>query len=112
MLEQLAMAAEQKVRRAFHHFGSGDIRNKAKIRRLDNPQQLLNAMIKERTILETTDMQLWPRSQLVTLARRVKVSSEFLKSPDLAWMVAMVLVRDFDGLWSFTPDRHVKVASA
>jgi hypothetical protein len=96
MLTQLCFASQQKAHKLLLDYTPEEVDAKASIRKISGPDkrhQLEDHITRELYILDVTNMVLWPHDELVVLGKKVGVLDK-AESIQLAWLIAMTLVRD------------------
>ena len=125
MQTQTCFSAQQKAHKLVAAYTKSETAERLKLRHITdgNREALEAAITREIYILDYTDMLLWTRAQLNALARRVVANCEdvcdelsvartkTLTQHELAWMIAMVMVRD-RVRYKFTKARRIMILKA
>lgn len=115
---QLRFGAKQRAAKLLHGYSKADVRRLARIRKVAEPD-LEARLAEEFYLIDRTNMELWPRSDLERLARRMRLKlcaipdgtssssssssddddadvdqKQECTNADLVWLIAMTVVRD------------------
>jgi len=118
MYKQICFVAQQTAHHLIEDYTKEEIDQKARLRRVDmklplkkKKEVLEDLLTRELYILDVTNLTLWSPDELHPLAVKLKIDpNDFPDTIHLAWMIAMMIVRDHVP-YHFTTKRKIQLVT-